>query len=180
MSVFNDMEICEQIMKVDTRGLRATLLDKLEQVFVGRGGGRGGIDEPANQFVCQIRDSNNMICGYKAASSGALQRHQICSAKENHMCRPIVNLATITNQCCLCSSLFADRVTAQHHLSNALARGVCKADSNYRKTNSTRKSTLCVRLLVSVLKVKVFVVLKLSQLRISKSTLLITSVGTRS
>ena len=51
MSVFDDIEICEQIMKVDTRGLRATLLDKLEHVFVGKGGGKVERDEPANQFV---------------------------------------------------------------------------------------------------------------------------------
>ena len=162
VSVFNNIEICEQILKVDTRGLRATLLDKLEYVFVGRGGGKCGTDEPADKFVCQIRDSNGVACGFEAASEAALQRHQISSGKENHMCRSIVHIITITNQCCLCSSVFADRVTAQHHLSNSLTKGVCKADNNYRKINSMRKSTLCVRSRVFVSRVKVCVALWLS------------------
>ena len=42
-------------------------------------------------------------------------------------------LFVVTNQCPLCASVFADKVTAQHHVANSLAKGRCNTDMGFKE-----------------------------------------------
>lgn len=127
--VFKDVDIMRNIIDFDTKHLRATLLDKLDHVFVNSCEGK--VDTPTIEHVCQIITPEG-VCGYVAKSAAALKHHEVLSGRPNHDCRSVVNLITITNQCPLCSSCFVDIATTQHHLMHAISSGKCQADRGYK------------------------------------------------
>ena len=111
-----------QFLQFDTTELRAVLLDKLEYVFVKPGTQGCNIDEPVGCVRCTLLDDSGVQCDWTGKSQAALVHHQVLSKKANHGVRSVACLFTVTNQCCICMSVFADKVTAQHHVNSSIKR----------------------------------------------------------
>ena len=91
----------------DHKHLRAVLLDKLDCVFAKA----NVIDAevPGHIHICDIPDELGNCCGYQALTLAKLRHHQVFSRKTGHSARNIINVLTVTNQCCVCMSVFADK-----------------------------------------------------------------------
>ena len=80
-------------------------------------------------FRCRISEDGN-VCDGEFDTLKAWMNH----ARRHHSYRCLCTTATITNQCCLCNTVFATRTTAARHLTLSIKRGgVCHAFPNTLK-----------------------------------------------
>jgi hypothetical protein len=100
----------------------------LSRVLVGGEGMGNGPDEPAGRFGCGIETVLGNLCGYVAKTRAGLSRHEITSAAPGHIFRSILVLATVTNQCPLCRSVFDSVQVAHQHQSRAIACHKCETE----------------------------------------------------
>ena len=126
---FKDAEVREQFENFDHKYLRASLLHNLKKAYTRKD---TMSDVPSGCFPCNISLVNGEPCNFVAHSHSALCRHQVFSKQYGHNRRSIINTLTITNQCCICRSVFSSRISAQHHTSNALIKGICKCDQGFK------------------------------------------------
>ena len=78
--------------------------------------------ESADQgFVCH--------CGVSFSSNRALKTHQR-KKHLTHQPQSVLYTSVVTNQCPVCSMVLADRLTAQHHLVNAVRTKRCRPNLN--------------------------------------------------
>ena len=59
-----------------------------------------------------------------------------------HQTRNMLNQLVVTNQCCFCSSVFADIITTQHHVARSYAKRICHVDLGYKKHAPTQPLSL--------------------------------------
>ena len=139
MCLFREKDAREQIENFDHKHLRAAMLDKLNKVYLSS---NPDGDIPSGCFQCDVLDIEGNRCPFSANSHAALCRHKVFSKGYGHNLRSVINTLTITNQCIICKSVFASKVSAQHHLSNALITGSCQTDLGFKATEPVCPSSL--------------------------------------
>ena len=125
LECFNNAECARAIRQVDLRGLRAILQHGFEKVFVHES--ERCKDSHSFMYNCEVEG-----CNYVANSYAKLMHHQVASNAPGHQQRNMLNHIVPTNQCIFCSTVLADRITAQHHVVTSFCKGVCKVDRSYK------------------------------------------------
>jgi len=137
--LFNDYDMRSTFLKLDARELRAVLLDSLTHAFVDK---NNTIDKPCGVFTCDIVMPDGSVCGHQSNTKAGIWHHQVLAKSPNHGLRSAINLVVVTNQCCMCRSVFADKITTQHHVKNSLSKGRCCADRGYKCSKPVEPDSL--------------------------------------
>lgn len=140
MVLFRDWESKSTFLKFDTKELRNELIDKLDRCFVKTIVQTD--DTACHEYKCDIMIGEGQVCNHIAKSHGSLPLHQISSHLPNHGLRSTAKLVVVTNQCPLCSLVFSDILSTQHHVTNSLNRHRCIADKGYKQMRVLEPATL--------------------------------------
>ncbi len=120
LRLFHDAEIKHASLAIDLKHLRSIWLHELQAVLCAA---KPSADRPSCVYQCDIIvDETGTLCSYHAKCRASLFHHQVMSGAPNHNVRNMVNFLVVTNQCCFCSSVFADKITTQHHIANTFEK----------------------------------------------------------